>query len=256
MQTISKNIFITGGSSGIGLALTQLFLHRGDRVGVLARDSKKWQDNPLSSNNKTSFHAADITNQEEVQNAMHDFSRRFGPIDIVIANAGMGNSHKTAIPNFDVSEKIFKINILGTLYTIQTAFELMYPRRQGQITIISSVAGYVGLAGNAAYCASKSALHKMAESYAIDFYQYGITVMCVSPGFVHTPLTAKNNHQMPFVLTAEKAAQYIIDGIEKKKNWIGFPWQLYSFMAFISLMPRSLYIWISKKLNINLYKKK
>lgn len=252
---MSKNVFITGGTSGIGLALTKLYLDRGDRVGVLGRDEKKWQSLSFSNHIKCSFHLAVIENKQQVKAAMNDFVKRFGPLDIVIANAGIGNAHKTTLPDFEAAEKILNVNILGTHYTIQAAFELMHPHHRGQITLISSVAGYVGLAGNAAYCAAKSALQRMAESYAIDFDNYGISVMCVNPGFVHTPLTQKNSHRMPFIISATKAASLIAQGIDKKKNWIGFPWPLYGFMSLLSIMPSALYIWLGKLFKINLYKK-
>lgn len=252
---MAKNIFITGGSSGIGLSLTELYLQRGDRVGILGRDANKWNQNPLSRNSHTSFHSAPIEERSLVKAAMQDFVKRFGPIDILIVNAGIGNAHKSAIPDFDNSEKILRVNVLGSLYTIESGFELMYPHKKGQIAIISSVAGYIGLAGNAAYCASKSALQRMAESYAIDFANFGIHVMCVSPGFVNTPLTQKNSHKMPFIVSSGKAAQLIANGLDNKKNWIGFPWQLYGLMSFLSLIPSSFYIWLSQKLKLNLYKK-
>jgi NAD(P)-dependent dehydrogenase (short-subunit alcohol dehydrogenase family) len=252
---MAKNVFITGGSSGIGLSLVSLYLEQGHRVGVLGRDLKKWEDGPYAKDLKASFHAAAIENRSEVKSALADFVKRFGPIDILIVNAGIGNAHKSPIPNFDTSEKILKVNVLGSLYTIEAGFELMFPHKKGQIALISSVAGYVGLAGNAAYCASKSALQRMAESYAIDFANFGIHVMCVSPGFVKTPLTQKNSHKMPFIITSETAAKLIAKGLDQKKSWIGFPWQLYGLMSFLSLVPSALYIWLSQKLKINLYKK-
>lgn len=252
---MGKNIFITGGSSGIGLALTELYLKRGDRVGVLGRNKQKWQDCSVSQNLKATFYSAAIEEKDQVKRAMQEFTKSFGPIDIVIASAGIGNSNKSAIPDFEKSEQIIKINVLGTLYTIEAAFELMYPHKKGQIVLISSVAGYVGLAGNGAYCASKSAVQRLAETYAIDFSSFGINVLCVSPGFVKTPLTEKNTHSMPFIISAERASEVIAEAIEKKSSWIGFPWQLYYFMGFLSVIPSSLYIWLSKKFKINLYKK-
>ena len=252
---MAKNIFITGGSSGIGLSLTELYLKRGDRVGILGRDQKKWDLNPSSQNSNTSFHKALIEERSQVKSAMQDFVKRYGPIDVLIVNAGIGNTHKSPIPDFDSSENILRVNVLGSLYTIESGFELMYPHKKGQITIISSVAAYLGLAGNAAYCASKSALQRMAESYAIDFANFGIHVMCVSPGFVKTPLTQENSHKMPFIITAEKAAKLIAKGIDTKKIWMGFPWQLYGLMSFLSLVPSGFYIWLSQKLKLNLYQK-
>lgn len=246
---------ITGGSSGIGLALAEQYVQRGYQVGILGRDKTKWEQSPLSNHHKTSFYSASVEERVQVNSAMQAFAKKFGPIDILIVNAGIGNSHKTSKPDFDTSDKILRVNILGSLYTIEAGFELMYPQKSGQIAIISSVAGYIGLAGNAAYCASKSALHRMAESYAIDFANFGIHVMCVSPGFVDTPLTQKNSHKMPFLTSPQLAAERIIRGLDARKSWIGFPWQLYGLMSFLSLLPSAFYIGLSQKLKLNLYKK-
>lgn len=249
-----ENVLITGGSSGIGLSLTKLYLERGSRVAVVGRDEKKWRENPLSSNLRTCFYTAHIENKEEIKRAIKDFVEKYGPLDLVIVNAGIGNSRKTLIPDFERSEQIIKINVLGTLFTVEGAFDVMYPLKRGSIAIISSVAGYVGLSGNGAYCASKSALHRLAESYAIDFANHGIFVTCVSPGFIDTPLTQKNNHKMPFMLSSEKAALLIAQGIDKKSHWIGFPWQLYGLMAFLSIIPSKVYIWVAQTFKISMYK--
>lgn len=251
-----ENVIITGGSSGLGLSLVKLYLQRGCRVGIIGRDEKKWQENSLSSNTRVIFYKANIENRDEIKKSVSEFNKNYGNIDLVIVNAGIGNSRKNVIPDFDRSEQILKINVLGTLYTIEAAFDVMYPAKKGAIAIISSVAAYVGLSGNAAYCASKSALQRMAETFAIDFAKFGIFVTCVSPGFIDTPLTQKNNHKMPYMITSEKAAYLIAEGIDRKSHWIGFPWQLYYLMSGISILPSKFYIWLAQRFNLTMYKNK
>lgn len=238
-------VFITGGTSGIGLELTKLYLKRGATVGVCARDESKFR--ALSTFSKAFFFQADVVNSLEIKNAVDRFSKEHG-LDIIIASAGLSFSKKTQVPNFEISRKIIDVNITGVLNTFEPALNFMLKQQHGQLVAISSVAGFCGFPGVSAYSASKSAVMKLCEGYQADLENLGISTTCIAPGFVDTPLTQKNHHKMPFLISSEKAGKLIIKAIDKKKRFYSFPWHFAGFLRLLSLLPRDLYLFIIKRI--------
>lgn len=240
---MSLNIFITGGTSGIGLAVALEYLKRGDRVGVCGRSIEKFE--PLKQYEKAHFYKADVTNRDEMEAAILDFSGE-GSLDIVLASAGLGFSKKTQIPNFERSRLIIDTNIHGVLNTFEAALKIMLPQKSGQLVAIASVAGFCGFPGVSAYSASKAAVMKLCEGYQVDLSSLGISTTCIAPGFVDTPLTQKNHHEMPFLVPSEKAGKFIIKAIDKKKKLYTFPWFFGTVLRFFSILPRPIYLKIMK----------
>lgn len=233
------NIFITGGTTGIGLALAKLYLEEGHRVGICARNLEKF---PAEIRNKYKLlkcYEVDVVNREELRTAIMDFSQ--GDLDIIIANAGRSVGAKSKTPQFSVANTIIDINVKGVLNTFEIALELMLPKKKGHLVATASVAGFVGLPGAGAYSASKAAVLKLCESYSIDLKRSGISVTAIAPGFIDTPLTQQNNHKMPFLMSAEQAAKRIKRAIEKKKPLYIFPFRMKLVMTILDKMPRSLY---------------
>jgi short-subunit dehydrogenase len=233
------NIFITGGTTGIGLALAKLYLEEGHRVGICARNMSKF---PVEIRNKYKLLACyevDVTNREELYKAIHDFSPL--ELDLVIANAGRSVGIKSKTPQFSIANEIIDINVKGVLNTFDIALEIMLPRKKGHLVATASVAGFVGLPGAGAYSASKAAVLKLCESYSLDLKKFGISVSAIAPGFVDTPLTQKNNHKMPFLMSSEKAAKLIRRAIDKKKVLYIFPFRMKIVVSILDKMPRSWY---------------
>ena len=242
------NIFITGGTTGIGLALAKLYLEEGHRVGICARNMSKF---PVEIKNKYKLLACyevDVTKREDLYKAIHDFAPT--ELDIVIANAGRSVGVKSKTPQFSVANEVIDINVKGVLNTFDIALEIMMPRKKGHLVATASVAGFVGLPGAGAYSASKAAVLKLCESYSLDLRKWGIDVTAIAPGFVDTPLTQKNNHKMPFMMSAEKAAKLIKRAIEKKKVLYVFPFRMKIAVAFLDKMPRS---WYRMLMNIKMF---
>jgi NAD(P)-dependent dehydrogenase (short-subunit alcohol dehydrogenase family) len=232
------NIFITGGTTGIGLALAKLYLSEGHRVGICGRDLSK-----LTEEYPNLFcYKVDVTNRDELHAAVKEFSK--GELDIIIANAGRSVGAKTQIPNAILSSQVIDINVKGVLNTFDIGLELMLHKRKGHLVATASVAGFVGLPGAAAYSASKAAVLKLCESYAIDFKPLGISVTAIAPGFIDTPLTKQNPHSMPFIMSAEKGAMLIKRAIEKKKVLYIFPLPMKIIITILDKMPRCLYRFI------------
>jgi short-subunit dehydrogenase len=235
------NIFITGGTTGIGFALATLYLEEGHRVGVCGRNLNKFSEdlkNQYTYKNLFCYEV-DVTNREELHRAVKEFAG--GSLDIIIANAGRSVGAKTQIPNVSVSSQVIDVNVKGVLNTFDIGLELMINNKRGHLVATASVAGFVGLPGAAAYSASKAAVLKICESYAIDFKPLGISVTAIAPGFIDTPLTKLNSHSMPFMMSAERAARLIKKAIEKKKVLYIFPLPMKIVITILDKMPRFLY---------------
>ncbi|MFA6236506.1 MAG: SDR family NAD(P)-dependent oxidoreductase [Bacteriovorax sp.] len=236
------NIFITGGTTGIGLALAKLYLEEGHRVGICGRNIEKF---PVEIKNKYRLlkcYQVDVVNREELRHAIHDFAGN--DLDIIYANAGRSVGAKSKTPEFSVANDIIDINVKGVLNTFEIALEMMMPKKKGHLVATASVAGFMGLPGAGAYSASKAAVLKLCESYSIDLKKVGIHVSAIAPGFIDTPLTQQNNHKMPFIMSSEKAARLIKRAIEKKKALYVFPLRMKIIVAILDKMPRSLYRFI------------
>lgn len=232
-------IFITGGTSGIGLALCKLYLEQGHEVGICGRDISKLSVDFVKGNPHLSIYQVDVTDREKLKKVVSEFSE--DQLDIMIANAGLSSGKKTKIPDFDISRKIFEVNIFGVVNAFEAGLAHMLPYGKGQLVAISSVAGLVGLPGASAYGASKSCVIKYCESLCIGLKKSGIQVTNIMPGFIDTPLTQKNNHKMPWIMPAEKAALKIKNAIDKKKANFIFPWQMKTLMLILEKMPRFFY---------------
>ncbi len=233
------NIFITGGTTGLGLELAKLYLEEGHRVGICARNLGKFPSEIRNKYKLLLCYQVDVSNREELRSAILEFSQ--GSLDIVVANAGRSVGTKTSTPQFSVANTIIDINVKGVLNTFEVALEIMMPKKKGHLVATASVAGFMGLPGAGAYSASKAAVLKLCESYAIDLRRFGISVTAIAPGFVDTPLTQQNNHKMPFLMSAQKAAKLIKRAIEKKKVLYIFPFRMKLIVLLLEKMPRSWY---------------
>ena len=234
-----KTIFITGGTSGIGLALAENFLSRGFSVGVCGRDLSKV---PLELNEKPKFfsYESDICDKKTLGRAVSDFKVRNGGLDIIVANAGIGVGAKDGSLNFPLFEKVVDVNIKGVLHTFEIGVQ-NFKKGEGHLVAVSSVAAFSGLPGAGIYSASKAAVFRLCEGLSIDLKGKGINVSCICPGFIDTPLTRKNNHKMPFLMSAEKGAEKISNAILKRKNLYVFPWQMAAIMLMAEKLPRWIY---------------
>lgn len=233
------NIFITGGTTGIGLALAKLYLEEGHRVGICARNLSKFPSEIKNKYKQLHCYEVDVTDRGDLYKAIHDFAPV--ELDLIFANAGRSVGAKSKTPQFSVANEIIDINVKGVLNTFDIALEIMLPRKKGHLVATASVAGFMGLPGAGAYSASKAAVLKLCESYSLDLKRQGINVTAIAPGFIDTPLTQKNNHKMPFLMSSDKAAKLIKRAIEKRKVLYVFPFRMWVVVSILDKMPRSLY---------------
>jgi len=246
-----NSVFITGGTSGIGLELAKLYLKKGWKVGVCGRDEAKFAEHfPNSKRDNVHFYSVDVADREAVKKAVHSFAQPTG-LNLLIASAGMSYPHKTKVPDFERTYRMVHVNLLGVMYAFEAALEIMIPQGKGQLVGIASVAGFNGFPGVSGYSATKSGVMKFCESLNLDLKNLGIDVSCVCPGFVDTPLTKQNHHPMPFIMKADRAANIIYRGLEKKKALITFPFFFSLIIRFLSVLPRGIYRRVMSNQSIN-----
>lgn len=250
---MSLSVFITGGTSGIGLGLAKHYLAQGYFVGVCGRDESKFD--ALKDYEKASFYKVDIAIRDEIYQAVKDFSQKHG-LDMIIACAGVSLSRKTQVPDFENSRQVIHTNLIGAINTFEPAIEYMIEQKKGHLVAISSVASFCGFPGVSSYSASKAGVNKLIEGYGVDLREFGITTTTIAPGFIDTPLTRKNSHPMPFLMDADVAVKKIAQAIEKKKRFYTFPFLFSRILIFLSMIPRGLFHFLFSKYTFHYAKSK
>jgi len=240
MKLDPRVALITGASSGIGAALAREFARNNWSVGLIARRKDKLielTEALRQSGAIAEYIEADVAQIESLQQAVAQLREKLGPIDLMIANAGIGIPTRIEPFNRMEIESTFQINTLGVVYAFDAVLPEMLQRQSGQLVAISSLAGFQGLPGESAYCASKAAVNVFLEGLRMQLRGRGIAVTCVCPGFVKTPMTDKDPYPQPFQMSAEKAATIIYRGIQKKKKVLRFPWQTSLMMRMVRWLP-------------------
>ena len=236
-----KIIWITGASSGIGKALAIKFAENGWIVAASARRENLLSELNQVNQNIHSF-PLDVTEIANCKLVAKKIIEKFNNIDICVFGTGMHDPKSEKKFNLDKIRKIMEVNYFGTMNSINSVYEYFSEKKNGQISIISSVAGYRGLPAAGAYCASKAALTSFAESLYFDMQMKNVRVSLISPGFIKTPMTDQNDFPMPMIKSPEFAANEIYKGlIVKKKFEIHFPKAFTYFLKFLQVLPSSLY---------------
>ncbi len=243
-----KTIWITGGSTGIGKALALKFASKGWDVAISARRTELLNEISNIHENISAF-PLDVTNKLKCQEVFNEIKNKYENIDICFFSTGTWNPKKEKDIDVEQIEDVFKVNFFGTVNAIKAVEEHFKNKKNGTITIVSSIAGYRGLPNSTGYGPSKSALNNLTESLYFDFKRYNVRVCLVSPGFIKTPMTDKNDFKMPFLKTPEYAADQIYDGLVNKKNFeIHFPKSLTITLKLLSFLPSKIYFSLVGKL--------
>ena len=246
----NKVVMITGASSGIGKGVALEIASRGAHLGLIARREELLNElvTEIKSRNVKAIAAtADVRDAAAVRAAADRFRKELGPIDVLIANAGIGTSQHAVQLKPDHVAEVININVLGAVNTVAAVAPEMVERGQGRLVAISSLAAYRGLAKSAAYCASKAALSAYFESLRIDLRNTGVEVTIIHPGFIKTAITAGRESKMPYLMELDDGVKRIVSAIEKGKKIYSFPWQLATIVRAGLIMPVAMYDWIAAR---------
>ena len=241
-----QRAWITGASMGIGREMALLLAEKKVHVALSARSKDKLNAMAQNSGRLSAF-PLDVTDRAAVGATVGQIEQDVGPIDLAILNAGIWEL--VELDNFDASifEQAMRVNYLGVIYALEALLPRMIERGAGHIALIGSVSGYRGMPKAAAYGPTKAALINLAETLKLDGERHGIKISIVNPGYVDTPMTEKNDFEMPFIISAEKAARKIISGLEREKFEIAFPVRLVRPMRLLRRLPNGLFFWIVRR---------
>tara|TARA_B100000965_G_scaffold398117_1_gene415714 strand:- start:443 stop:1195 length:753 start_codon:yes stop_codon:yes gene_type:complete len=246
MSENQKKIWITGASSGIGKALAEKFANENWKVAVSARRENLL--NEMAKNKNIFAFPLDVTEDEKVKNVFSNILKEFKDIDICVFSSGAYDPKLEQEINKEQIKKIMNINFFGVLNCIKATEDYFKNKKKGHLSIVSSIAGYRGLPNSSGYGPSKAALTNLTESLYFDFKKYNVRISLISPGFIKTPLTDKNEFSMPFIKSPEFAAEKIFNGLTKSKSFeIHFPKGLTLILKFLRVLPYRIYLFVVDK---------
>ncbi|WP_417514767.1 SDR family NAD(P)-dependent oxidoreductase [Marinobacter sp.] len=242
LATVS-NIWITGASSGIGESVTRALVRGGHKLVITGRRAEPLEQLKLLAPERVASAVADTTSKDDLQ-AISGALESYGDLNMAILNAGTCEYLDVADYSSDVIEKNITTNVVGTARCVEIALPaLRRTRAKGlpaTLVIVGSSAWWFPFARAEGYGASKAALAYFAQSLRADLAAEGIDVVLVSPGFVKTPLTDRNDFPMPFLVTAEDAAERIISGLAKGHNEVAFPKRFTWILKCLGALPQPL----------------
>ena len=242
-----KVIWITGASTGIGKALALKFAKNDWIVAASARRENLLNELNEENSNIHPF-PLDVTDIDQCRNVFENILQKFKNIEICVFGTGIHDPKSEKKFNLDKIRKIMEVNYFGVMNSINSIYEYYNSKESGQISIVSSVAGYRGLPAAGAYCASKSALTSFTESLHFEMKRKNVRVSLISPGFIKTPMTDQNDFPMPMIKSPEFAAEQIYNGLIKKNSFeIHFPKAFTFFMKFLRILPNIIYFRLLEK---------
>jgi len=247
MSENHKKIWITGASSGIGKAVAEKFAKEGWKVAVSARRKELLDE--LAKNENISSFPLDVTDRSQINNTFKNILNEFGELDICLFSSGTYEPKDEQSIDPDKIKNVINVNFLGVIDCVKVVEDYFKNKKSGHISIVSSIAGYRGLPNSSGYGPSKAALTNFSESIYFDFKKFGVRVSVLSPGFIKTPLTDKNEFPMPFLKTPEYAADKIYNGLVKGNAFeIHFPKGLTLTLKFLRILPYKIYLFLVDKL--------
>lgn len=223
-----ETILITGASSGLGAALAKAYARPGTTLAIQGRQRERLEavaDVCRMRGAAVEPVCLDVTDRAAVDQWVRDVGTRHG-LDLVIANAGVSGGTASGLEGAEQVRHLFSVNIDGVVNTVLPAIDVMVPRRQGQIALMSSLAGYRGFPGAPAYSASKATVKAWGEALRPGLRREGVGVSVICPGFVRTPMTDANDFPMPFLMDVERAASLIVRRLRHNPARIAFPWPM------------------------------
>jgi short-subunit dehydrogenase len=241
-----RRVWLVGASTGIGAALASLLLSRGARVALSSR-SRGALDALAAGRTGALVLPADVTDAGQLAAAHAQVLAAWGGVDLAIFNAGTHLPVRAWEIDLGKARTLIDTNLMGVLNGLAAVLPDMLAKKTGAVAVVASVAGYSGLPTSLVYGATKAALINLTETLYLDLAPKGLGVHLVCPGFVKTPLTAKNEFAMPALIPADEAAREIVAGIERGEFEIHFPKRFTRVVKFLRLLPYRWYFWLVHK---------
>ncbi|WP_062386990.1 SDR family NAD(P)-dependent oxidoreductase [Pseudomonas abietaniphila] len=247
---MNRRFWLTGASSGIGLALAEELLKAGHRVALTARTLEPLEALHQRFGQYVLLAPGDVTDPEQVTAIGQRIAQGWGAVDTVILNAGTCEYIDARQFDARLVERVVTTNLIATAYCIQEALVLLRLGERPHLVGVASSVALLPLTRSEAYGASKAGLRYLLQSLRIDLAQEGIDVTIISPGFVDTPLTAKNDFPMPMRWSAPKAAQHIAERLEKSRRpfEIAFPFVFILLLKAMAILPARLQLALCKRM--------
>ncbi len=235
-----QSILITGATSGIGAALARDYAAPGVRLVLSGRNAERLEAvaaDARAAGADVEAEIVDVTDAEATARWVEAADDAV-PLDLAIANAGISGGTFGGGESVARASAIFATNMNGVVNTLHPAAERMVARGQGQVVIVSSMAGFRGIPGAPAYSASKAAARAWGDAMRGRLKPKGVTVSIVCPGFVRTPMTDVNQYRMPMLMEVDKAASLISRRLARGDALIAFPWPVHMFVRLMAALPR------------------
>lgn len=246
MSLENKHVVVTGASSGLGRAVALETAGAGARLSLLARRIDQLEDvarQVVERGGQAHALPADVTVQDSVDAAITEAIQNFGPVDVLVANAGVSPTMSVHAIDVKQAEDVMRVNYFGVVYTMNAVLPAMIERNEGVVAAVSSLAASRGLPYSATYCASKAAVTAWVESLRIELRGTGVKLITSHPGYIRTPMTTEVEHELPHMVEVEDAARRLVKGICKQKSEINFPRRLSIPVKIARMLPNRIYDW-------------
>lgn len=233
------NAVITGACGGLGQALSRALITRGAAVALVGLHRPTLEALQALAPDRCTLYTPDVTDAQAMQALAKDWMTRHGTPDLVIANAGVAGGFDTEqADDLTVMRRMLEINLLGVATTFHPFVAAMRTAgRPGALAGVASIAGWRGMPGNGAYCASKGGLIRYLESLRAELRGSALTVHTVSPGYLRTALTAGNRFAMPGLMEPDAAAQLLLAAVARGREHIVLPRRIGWLSHALSWLP-------------------
>jgi short-subunit dehydrogenase len=232
-----QRVWVIGASSGIGRAFAQALLLRGARVALSARSSAALEEAAAVRRDAALVLPCDVTDSRQLLETYAEIKRAWSQVDLLVFMAGNHLPVRAWELEAASARQLFEVNVFGPLALLPAVIPDFVARGGGAIALVSSVAGYRGLPTSLVYGATKAALINLSETLYLDLQPKGVGVFLVSPGFVKTPLTDKNEFRMPALISPEEAAEQMLRGFARGEFEIHFPKRFTGWLKLLRLLP-------------------
>ncbi len=244
-----KTIWITGASSGIGEASARKFAKEGWKVIISARRVELLEK--LSTDENIFSYPLDVTDSVKAKEVFKKIIEDHGQVDLCVFSSGTYERKSEKELDVQNIRHVIEVNFLGVINCVSAVEKYYKDKNNGHIAVVSSPVGYRGLPKSSGYTPSKAALNNFTQGIYFDFKKFNVKVSLITPGFIKTALTDKNEFKMPFLKSTDYAAEEIYNGLVKKNSFeIIFPLPIKIIYKLIQILPNKLYNYlISKSVN-------